>query len=88
MVTCVKCGTPNPGGGGYCGSCGSALPAEREAGSHKVRIVPAGGGESRILELTSGEWLVGRDPECSLVLDDPFVSPQHARFVAGLRTRR
>lgn len=83
MVTCVKCGTPNPGGAGYCGNCGAALPAAREEGVHKLRVVPAGGGDSHIVELTGGEWIAGRDRGCGLVLEDPYVSPRHARFLAG-----
>ncbi|HUB07471.1 MAG TPA: FHA domain-containing protein [Myxococcales bacterium] len=84
MIRCTQCGTQNPDGGGYCGGCGAALPVPAPGGGvHKLRVVPAGGGESRILQLEAGEWTVGRDPQCKLVLDDPFVSPQHAQLVAG-----
>ncbi len=84
VLRCVQCGTQNRDGSGYCGGCGAALPVSVAAGGvHKLRVVPAGGGETRIVELPAGEWSVGRDPECKVLLDDPFVSPRHAQLVAG-----
>ncbi|MHB8419583.1 MAG: FHA domain-containing protein [Myxococcales bacterium] len=85
MLRCVHCGTQNPDGGGYCGGCGAALPvpAAPAGGVHKLRVVPAAGGESRIVELAAGEWIAGRDRACAVALDDPFVSPRHAQLVAG-----
>lgn len=34
-------------------------------------------------ELTPGDFLIGRDAQCQLVLDDPLVSRRHARLAVG-----
>src|ERR1700716_3944594 len=35
------------------------------------------------LELTTGEFAIGRSPECQLSLDDPLVSRRHARLIVA-----
>jgi len=35
------------------------------------------------MDLAPGETVVGRSPKCRLVLEDPLVSRQHARFVVN-----
>jgi pSer/pThr/pTyr-binding forkhead associated (FHA) protein len=84
MAKCANCGTSNPEGSGYCGVCGVVMATAKAASAalHRLRIVPAGGGESRLVDVPAGEWICGRDPECRIVLDDPFVSPKHAQFTA------
>ena len=37
--------------------------------------------ELRVLDLGSERFSIGRRPKCDLVLDDPSVSPEHARIV-------
>lgn len=82
MAKCANCGTSNAEGSVYCGVCGAAMtPPKAASGAvHRLRIVPAGGGESRVVELRQGEWSCGRAPDCRIVLDDLFVSPKHAEF--------
>lgn len=84
MAKCVNCGTSNPEGSGYCGVCGAEMTvAKAPSGAvHRLRVVPAGSGETRVVEVSGGDWVCGRAPDCQIVLDDPFVSPRHAQFTA------
>lgn len=47
----------------------------------RLRIVEAGKGAGRVVELTGAELLVGRDDACQVVLSDRALSRRHARFV-------
>ena len=42
--------------------------------------VTSNGGQGREVELDSNSLVIGRDPECDLVLDSIFVSRNHARL--------
>lgn len=86
MAKCPSCGAENDVGAVDCLGCGVALAS----GSSKVvrlRLIPPTGGEGSRFELVPGEYLLGRDPEASLRLDDPFVSPRHARLQVGETVR-
>mgnify|MGYP002650136253 CR=1 FL=1 len=46
-------------------------------------VVTAGGLAGTSLRLKPGGTLIGRNPECALVLDDEFASGRHARIIRG-----
>ena len=70
----------------------SALPGRRRGGSGDRSAPVATGGGPRSLVVTQGSLqgttialgqapiLIGRAPECTLVLDDDYASGRHARF--------
>jgi S-DNA-T family DNA segregation ATPase FtsK/SpoIIIE len=45
-----------------------------------VLEVPVGPDAGRSVDLAEGSYVIGRDPECDIVLNDSFVSKQHARL--------
>lgn len=46
----------------------------------ELMLCRAGGSESRRYALADGETVVGRRPDCRIVLDAPSISPRHARL--------
>jgi pSer/pThr/pTyr-binding forkhead associated (FHA) protein len=90
MPKCDTCGTNNPEGSGYCGVCGGVITVAKpaaKAGVHRLRLLPAGGGDSRAIELRAGKYLCGRSPPCQILLDDPFISPRHLQLTAEASLR-
>ncbi len=89
MLSCSICGTRNADGARACTGCGAPLspapvsPATAAPVPHRLRIVSAGTGETRRLELIPGQYSVGRGRDCSIVIDDPYVSPLHLYLTAG-----
>jgi len=59
------------------------LLAEEETGSsqHPYLMVLAGKAVGRMFKVVSGEMLIGRAPECDIMLDDDGVSRKHARLI-------
>ncbi len=89
-MRCSICGTQNPEAAQFCVGCGARLGQATAApgpGAHRLRIVPAGGTETRLVELVPGQYSMGRAPDCSIVLDDPYVSPLHLHLAAGATLR-
>lgn len=59
-------------------------PARDPRASPMVRLEVLGGPTAgRSYDLAAGSWLLGRDPGCDLVIDDPMVSARHARLELG-----
>ncbi len=60
---------------------GPATPAQAPAASTALRLVVTEGSlQGTTLTLGQAPVLVGRAPECTLVLDDDYASGRHARF--------
>jgi DNA-binding winged helix-turn-helix (wHTH) protein len=55
--------------------CGSATDIESVAATRRCLI-----GSNRTFVLSEGDNIIGRDPSCSIWLDDPDVSRRHARI--------
>ncbi|PZU44350.1 MAG: cell division protein FtsK [Microbacterium sp.] len=96
-VTLEAFGTIAQGPGEVLDAAASIAHVQLGAGS-AVRVVPAGYqprqslGEVRIVSgpgagttvpLTRAVVVIGRDPACDIVLDDPLVSKRHARLEVG-----
>jgi hypothetical protein len=86
---------PSPGGGGAAaaaGAVGAAPAAEAGSGATGWRgrgrgksvptrlVVTEGPLTGTSLPLRSGGVLIGRNPECALVLDDDYASGRHCRI--------
>ena len=53
-------------------------PAAPKPNEQTLLVVLQGAARRPMLSLAGGEAVLGRDPSCSLVLDDPLISPRHA----------
>lgn len=60
-----------------------ARPARPARGGPTQLVVTAGSLRGTSVPLTPSGLLVGRNPECSLVLDDDFASGRHLRVYPG-----
>ncbi len=58
----------------------SAGPAEERRAAPHTLVVTEGSLRGTTLALGQSSILLGRAPECTLVLDDDFASARHARF--------
>ncbi|MHB1847052.1 MAG: FHA domain-containing protein [Deltaproteobacteria bacterium] len=83
MNVCPACSAKVTQGATSCDACGASVAQPQTLLSHRLRVIPPGGGEARFLELPVGEFICGRAPEAALQLQDPCVSPRHAQFVVG-----
>ncbi|WP_295777518.1 FtsK/SpoIIIE domain-containing protein [uncultured Microbacterium sp.] len=96
-VTLEAFGTIAPGPGEVLDAAASVSHVQLGAGS-AVRIVPtgyqppqklgdveiaSGAGAGTTIPLQRGVVIIGRDPQCDIVLDDPLVSKRHARLEVG-----
>jgi S-DNA-T family DNA segregation ATPase FtsK/SpoIIIE len=63
-------------------AAGAPIQPERDeaAGAAKELVVVGGPRSARRFELPQGEVLVGRDPGCTIALDDPSLSRVHLRL--------
>jgi|SRR6476469_3012625 hypothetical protein len=81
---------PAAAGAGAAGAGGAAAAGASQAGARKGRsrgkgtpttlVVTEGPLAGTSLPLRSGGVLVGRNPECALVLDDDYASGRHCRI--------
>ena len=81
---------PAAAGAGASGAGGAAAAGASQAGARKGRsrgkgtpttlVVTEGPLAGTSLPLRSGGVLVGRNPECALVLDDDYASGRHCRI--------
>jgi pSer/pThr/pTyr-binding forkhead associated (FHA) protein len=87
VVACPRCGSGNPVGHRFCGSCGARLEAPSTA-----RPAPAGrpsrlalvcinedGSDGPRIDISGPESIIGRQTDERFAAD-PFLSPRHARF--------
>jgi len=82
--------TPVPAAAGAAGAGGAAAAGPSQAAARKGRsrgkgtpttlVVTEGPLAGTSLPLRSGGILVGRNPECALVLDDDYASGRHCRI--------
>lgn len=82
--------TPVPAAAGAAGAGGAAAAGPSQAAARKGRsrgkgtpttlVVTEGPLAGTSLPLRSGGVLVGRNPECALVLDDDYASGRHCRI--------
>lgn len=71
--------SPTPGSTGSTGSAGAAA-APPVAGAPRTLVVTEGSLRGTTITLGQAPILVGRAPECTLVLEDDYASGRHARF--------
>jgi hypothetical protein len=82
--------TPVPAAAGVAGAAGAGAAGSSQAAARKGRsrgkgtpttlVVTEGPLAGTSLPLRSGGILVGRNPECALVLDDDYASGRHCRI--------
>ncbi len=72
-MNCVRCGNSSSEGALYCEHCGERFFKA------KIRLVDRQGNDTTHYVFTH-DYLIGRDKECDIVLNDPAVSRRHARI--------
>lgn len=65
--------------GGASGSLAATVPRDRRSSNGNI-LVTSGRLTGTRIPLGTGDILIGRNPECLLVLDDDFASGRHARI--------
>ena len=75
---------PNPGRGGAASPGTAGIPIGNGAGTApagaRTLVVTEGSLKGTTIALGAAPVLIGRAPECTLVLDDDFASGRHARL--------
>lgn len=66
--------------GGGSGSLAATVPRDRRSSNGNI-LVTSGRLTGTRIPLGTGDILIGRNPECLLVLDDDFASGRHAALV-------
>jgi pSer/pThr/pTyr-binding forkhead associated (FHA) protein len=77
--------TVTPGGAGPAPAAPAAAPGAPPSGRDRrpeslTLVVTAGSLQGTTLTLSQAPVLVGRAPECTLVVEDDYASSRHARF--------
>ena len=86
-MRCAECGTQQPPGSVFCGTCGAPLPADTLAAAGLARpissgltgqlVVESGAGQGREFQV-QGTMRIGRTADNEIALDDSQISRHHA----------